>query len=362
MHIQKIEVYIAEFPTANLATRMKYSIKESHVFQHVRGHDDVKVKYTVEDDCGGQLYALVWGLLKGQPLVYDACYDEHVMQHTWSISASGYAWNKQIGYMQGFIAKLAGMETPPGMSIDHINMCKLDNRVKNLRVATQSQQNSNRGTRSDKLPPCQELIDQGIRELPKYVRWDNSEKKFVIEKHPVLVEEVYQGKRKKAVMSGSKSTNITVVQKYKDILARLQELDRKMNIESIEAFDKIKYETAHEYTAICACINAYENKPILEPCASQVAIPLEPARRTADGRKTVSKLPEGCGIAQEDIPKYCYYKPASAARGDKFVIDKHPTLLKEGKRQWSTTETKKLTTQEKFQQLMEMYTRLEFHD
>jgi hypothetical protein len=340
---------------------MKYIIKDRTIIQHVRGHDDVKLKYTIEDENGQVVYGMAWELLKGQPLVYDASHDDAVMQHTWSMSAPGYAWNKQIGYMHGFIAKLAGMEVAPGMSIDHINMCKLDNRLKNLRVATQSQQNANRGTRSDKLPPCQELIDKGINELPKYVRWDNTEAKFVIEKHPALIEEVMQEKRKKAVMSGSKSKNISIVQKYQDILARLQDLDRAMNIGvEDDAFNQLKEECTREYAAICACINAFENKPDNETPEPSTPPPLSlaPTRHTAEGRKTVSKLPDGCGVTQEQIPKYCYYKPASSTRGDAFIIDKHPELLKEGKRQWRTSERRTLTTQEKFQQLMEMYAQL----
>ena len=48
------------------------------------------------------------------------------------------------------------------------------------------------------------------------------------------------------------------------------------------------------------------------------------------------------------IPKYCYYKPESETRGDKFVIERHPGLNSEGKRQWATTESKKFTTKQKF--------------
>jgi len=41
--------------------------------------------------------------------------------------------------------------------------------------------------------------------------------------------------------------------------------------------------------------------------------------------------------------------------GDKFVIDKHPVLVAQGKRQWSTPERTTLTTKEKFDILMEKY-------
>jgi hypothetical protein len=59
------------------------------------------------------------------------------------------------------------------------------------------------------------------------------------------------------------------------------------------------------------------------------------------------------------IPKYCYYKPASDKRGDKFIIERHPSLIKKGLRQWATTESKSKTIREKFDLLIEKYNELE---
>lgn len=333
----------------------KVTLRKQH--QYVRGHDDIKLKYDImNENSGDVICALEWNLLDGHPIVYDQRFDEHVDKHTWSKCGSGYSWNKQIGYMHSFIASLAGMEVPPGMSIDHINGCKMDNRLKNLRIATQSQQNSNRGTRSDKLPPCKELVDNGITELPRYVRWDNTESKFVIEKHPALLDEVRQGKRKKATMSGSKSKAISTLEKYQDILARLQQLDDVLN--NADDISDIRRTNKMEYDMICACINAYENRVVHVPEQSNDPPNVEPVRRTAAGKKTVSKLPEDCGVKHDDIPKYCYYKPASDKRGDKFIIDRHPTLIKQGSKQWATTERKSVSTKEKFEQMMAKYQEL----
>lgn len=63
-------------------------------------------------------------------------------------------------------------------TVDHINRVKYDNRQSNLRVADMSDQNSNRDTRCDKKPPPQELLDIGITELPRGIRWDFSEARF----------------------------------------------------------------------------------------------------------------------------------------------------------------------------------------
>jgi hypothetical protein len=86
------------------------------------------------------------------------------------------------------------------------------------------------------------------------------------------------------------------------------------------------------------------------------------ADKKASGRNLTSNLPPDCGVKLEDIPKYCYYTPASEQRGDKFVIDKHPKLVATGKRQWSTTGSKNVTTLEKFTALLNQIKEIEATD
>lgn len=49
----------------------------------------------------------------------------------------------------------------PSIQIDHINRIKTDNRIENLRLATQSQNNANRGHM-----PCNSHGDKGVTRLP----------------------------------------------------------------------------------------------------------------------------------------------------------------------------------------------------
>ena len=82
---------------------------------------------------------------------------------------------------------------PVGYEIDHINKIRKDNRIENLRWATQSEQNANTDKRARKhnAKPLPEGLTQA--DLPKYVvyyhEWLNKEhtkyrEYFKVEKHP----------------------------------------------------------------------------------------------------------------------------------------------------------------------------------
>lgn len=113
-------------------------------------------------------------------------------------------------------------------SVDHIHgendlEKRLDNRLSNLRIATQSLQNENRGKVSRHYNAKE--LPSGITELPKFIVYYkecyNKEKNltrefFTVEGHPKL-----EGKRK--ATSKSNKVNIqTKLQEAKDIIAKLE--------------------------------------------------------------------------------------------------------------------------------------------
>lgn len=332
-----------------------FSIKSKDFYKNLKNSDEIKYIYLIQKNNIDYCYAIFWNSLK-KPIIYDIEFHEAVIKYNWQSGDNLYAYNtKSEIYMHRFIAKLAKLENyeDDELSIDHINCEKLDNRIKNIRMATQSQQNSNRHTRCDKKPPCKELQDIGIKELPKYIRYDNYESKFIIEKHPYLLIEVQNNIRKKPMMSGTKSSKLSILEKYQDILSRLEALNQLYINKQDEEFKAIKKENYDEYNEISNLINKYENLEV-KKIEEEIIIDIEPKKHTAPGKKTVSKLPPDCGVKHEDIPKYCWYRPETKERGDKFIIEGHPNLTKN----WTTTESKKKTTLEKFKMMMEKYNEL----
>ena len=66
-----------------------------------------------------------------------------------------------------------------------------------------------------------------------------------------------------------------------------------------------------------------------------------------------SNLPEDCKIKKEDIPKYCYYIKATTSKGDAFGCSKLHPKQKESGKDWTTTKSKKVSTEEKYKQFLE---------
>lgn len=72
-------------------------------------------------------------------------------------------------------------------------------------------------------------------------------------------------------------------------------------------------------------------------------------------KSRIVELPDGCGIAPNDIPKHVWYVRANGAHGDRFAIEfKTENIL------WKSSSSKKLSLQEKLdqakQKLVELYT------
>lgn len=286
--------------------------------------------------------------------------------------------SKRELYLHNFVSdKLTHEGKGQHHSIDHINRIGRDNRKVNLRELTQSHQNINQSKRERdvKLPDGCEIDPNDI---PKNIYYKPASGThgdlFYIEiRTPEIVEILCPKQDDDDLVAprfrwfGTKSKTLDLRVKLQHAINKLQELKTSYpqiadfigeldNIaernELTQSFNEILELTTYPQEIIESnkgqIIQAYNPAPITQV---QAQLAQEIQEKTIRGLK--SHLPEGCGITPQMIPKYCYYKPASDTRGDKFVIERHPGLVTEGKRQWATSESKKFTTKQKFDLLIE---------
>ena len=147
-------------------------------------------------------------------------------RNVWYIGANGYVATtfkeddkRKIRYLHQHLMDHYGKGLSKGNNtVDHINTNKLDNRLDNLRLVDQTEQNKNRGKRKrQKSAKCN--LPDFIKELPKYVQYVNSKGGyFCIRNHPNYPNEYFQSSTKKEV---------SIQEKYQSILDKLKEYNNK---------------------------------------------------------------------------------------------------------------------------------------
>jgi hypothetical protein len=250
-------------------------------------------------------------------------------------------------------------------SIDHINRIGRDNRIENLRELSQSHQNINQQKKDRNI----ELPDGcGInpQDIPKNIYYRKPEglhgDRFYIDikfsEHPFRW---YSSSSKKIDLKTKLQHAKLKLEEFKQenpkyalLLETLDNLKQRNDLR--KSFNDILQLSGFPQEIINKNLATLEEEK--EEKVDQDAKELAQQLINEGIKGVTSNLPQNCGVTQEMIPKYCYYKPASDKRGDKFIIERHPTLVKQGLRQWATTEAKSKTTKEKFDLMIQKLTEL----
>lgn len=314
---------------------------KTHSFNNRCRNKDTNTQDVHEFTNGTEEYCFI-ELPNNKTTIIDKKYMEDVMKYNWFKNQCGYIMHQrrcketEIETSQlalHLLIKKLQMNDPNFniekhvTSIDHINRQPYDNRESNLRVATNSEQNSNQKIRSDRNKPIEDLVKIGITEYPRHIRFDNSQERFVIEtSHPELQKE-------KKRLNGTRKG--TLIQKYFDILHIGLDLDKSwLRNKTDSTFEGNQISERHKCIELVTSLNNHLNKCVVSIDSIYDAFANASSyKKQIDHMLTMDLKLDDPNVVHEEngfvltksmvkqLPKHMYFQPPKKNRGCYFEYD-----------------------------------------
>lgn len=225
---------------------MEEIIEEEHIIlyeycgkivKHGRYTDEEKNKYwfVININTNEQYYIMDCGKEKIVKIDEESINKIVGIKNCWYISYHGYVLAKiddEKFYMHAYLMNHYGHGLAQGaLSVDHINRDKLDNRLSNLRITTQSIQNSNRPYKKQENSKYNTNRPEGMEDiiLPRHVEYMNgfrdTKNKTGFREFFILSHSKCPKYGKKNCVVSSKSINMSAIDKYNFIIDKMKELE-----------------------------------------------------------------------------------------------------------------------------------------
>ena len=232
-----------------------------------------------------------------------------------------------------------------GVSVDHINQIKTDNREANLRYASQNVQNKNQGKRKRNVV-LPEDCSVKAGDIPTFI-WYIKENGSHGDRWMVEIKEKYSWKTTSTKELSTKCKFELAKKHLRNLIVSSPKLFEGHCMNG-ELSDNGKI-LEKEYIEILQRAGfIYQKKPYKDYLIEDLTGLTDTEVKLIQDEKDYvhNNLPENVDF---DLPKYCYYVPANDAKGDGFTCGRlHPKHSKD----WTTTRKRAISTEEKFKQLL----------
>lgn len=234
-----------------------------------------------------------------------------------------------------------------GITVDHINQIKMDNREANLRYANQGEQNKNQSKRKRNvvLPKECGIEPQDIPTFIWYIKaGDHHGDRWMVE-----IKNKYTWKTTSSKDLSTKLKFELAKKHLRELIVQQPELFEGHCINGVlnEEGQKLKEEYINILNLAGYEFLDEDKKDYLKEDVTNLS---EKEVVLLHATEDITKLKQQPQNEKYDLPKYCYYISENDVKGDGFCVGRlHP---KQNGKDWTTTRSKRVQTSEKYKQLL----------